>query len=294
MRFENIEAERYDLYKRNFPDNVRARKTEEAILSFRDNIWLEERTADGTLIGAALVNRSAVLMLCVDAPYRNRGIGSALLQKAEAQIKHDGFDTVTVGVGVDYLMPGVPIRGDNVSFFQKRGYTHAWEDCECFDMAMDLADFVPDPEDAVKLGGVVNGIRYRFAKDEDFEGIKSCLEDAAIKFLKYYIPDWLYEEGSKERILIAEDTANGEICGTLLVGLETEVPNVGSVGCTAVELSYRYRGIATNMVRAGTRYLRDAGMRGAFLGYTYSGLDKLYGASGYHITTKYMMAEKTL
>ena len=48
------------------------------------------------------------------------------------------------------------------------------------------------------------------------------------------------------------------------------------------------------MVLAGTRSLRDAGLERAFLGYTYSGLERLYGRAGYRICAYYFMAQKRL
>ena len=46
------------------------------------------------------------------------------------------------------------------------------------------------------------------------------------------------------------------------------------------------------MVKLGTRYLKDLGLKEASLSYTYSDLDILYGASGYEISTYYFMGEK--
>ena len=48
------------------------------------------------------------------------------------------------------------------------------------------------------------------------------------------------------------------------------------------------------MVQIGTKYLRDLGYKYGHLGYTYTGLDKMYGKAGYKVTTKYFMAEKPL
>ena len=49
-----------------------------------------------------------------------------------------------------------------------------------------------------------------------------------------------------------------------------------------------------NMVKLGTKYLKDVGLKNASLSYTYSGLDVLYGASGYEISTYYFMGEKKI
>lgn len=46
------------------------------------------------------------------------------------------------------------------------------------------------------------------------------------------------------------------------------------------------------MVTIGTKYLKDSGMKEAYLGYTYSGLDHMYGYAGYKICIYYMMAKK--
>ena len=79
-----------------------------------------------------------------------------------------------------------------------------------------------------------------------------------------------------------------------MVCLETEGCGLGSVGCTAVHESWQGRKIATDLVIRGTHTLRDCGMESAYLGYTYTGLDKLYGTAGYRICCYYMMAKKSL
>ncbi|MBQ3027606.1 MAG: GNAT family N-acetyltransferase, partial [Lachnospiraceae bacterium] len=94
------------------------------------------------------------------------------------------------------------------------------------------------------------------------------------------------------KVLIATD--GEEVVGTLIVSLETEGAGLGSVGCTTVKPSHQGRHIGVNMVTVGTKYLKDAGMREAYLGYTYTGLDHMYGYSGYKVCIYYMMAKKTL
>ena len=44
----------------------------------------------------------------------------------------------------------------------------------------------------------------------------------------------------------------------------------------------------------GTKYLKDIGLKNASLSYTYTGLDKLYGYSGYRISCYYMMGKKVI
>ncbi|MBQ8845738.1 MAG: GNAT family N-acetyltransferase, partial [Lachnospiraceae bacterium] len=83
-----------------------------------------------------------------------------------------------------------------------------------------------------------------------------------------------------------------DVVGTLFVNLETEGVGIGSVGCTTVKPSHQGRHIGVNMVTVGTKYLKDAGMKEAYLGYTYTGLDHMYGYAGYKVCIYYMMAKK--
>ena len=104
----SIKQELFEIYQRNFPFIERNEDTVRWILGNADNRVIEERNALGRLIGAAVVNQNALLLLCVDAEYRNRGIGTGLLEGAEQAVRDSGFGTIAVGAGFDYITPGVP------------------------------------------------------------------------------------------------------------------------------------------------------------------------------------------
>ena len=106
----------------------------------------------------------------------------------------------------------------------------------------------------------------------------------------YYRDNALYQEGEGARVLIA--VFRDEVAGALIVGAEDIEKGLGSVGCVAVRKGWRGRHIAVNLVTIGTKYLKDSGFREAYLSYTYSGLDRMYGYAGYKICTYFMMAEK--
>ena len=67
-----------DLFERNFPFVVREHSSVLRILGHEGNAVFAERDSKNRLIGAAVVNRGTILMLCVDRPYRRQGIGSRL------------------------------------------------------------------------------------------------------------------------------------------------------------------------------------------------------------------------
>lgn len=174
-------------------------------------------------------------------------------------------------------------------FFCKRGYTHSWKEANCFDMRVDLDDF-DFPKGSI--GDTIDGITYRFAKIDDIPEIMQCTNDAEEEFTQYYQSENLYHEDAKQKVLIA--TNNNEVCGTLIISNGTEEKGLGSVGCTTVSHRYRGKHIGVNMVIFGTKYLKSLGLKHGYLGYTYSGLDKMYGYAGYQICVYYGMAQKTI
>ena len=276
------------LYHQCFPDNVREEALVHTILfdpaDSPFGVYEEEK-----LIGACLVHGRAITMLAVDPQHRRQGIGSALLAEGERRIREEGYPKMTVGVGTDehYLMPGVPMNKGAQTFFEHRGYRHSWGETACLDMDQDLADF-SYTEHAV--GDTIDGITYRWAVPADIPQIEICVGDALESFVPFYQETDHYREGTKAPVLIAEK--DGEVLGTLIVSEEVEGEGLGSVGCTATKKAARGRGIATNLVRLGTRYLKDAGMQRGFLGYTYTGIVPMYGRAGYHVCQQYFMAEK--
>ena len=306
MEMNSPRAKEYAAFFRKcLPFAVRSEKEVERILG--GGIFaVEERLDDGRLKGLAAVSGETIYLLCVDEGYRGQGIGSRLLARAESHIRESGHVRAVLGVGESYLMPGVPtsvrpydeilggeklypeLNDGAVRFFEKRGYVHGWNKCNCFDMRSDL--------DAANLpysvGDTVGGILYRWAGPDDIGGIVECTDDACDDFTVYYRDPKRYAADSEERVLIALD--GDTVVGTLIVSEGSEEAGTGSVGCTTVRHSHQGRHIGVNMTIAGNRYLRDIGLRRGFLGYTYSGLDRMYGYAGYKICCYYFMGEKTL
>lgn len=299
----------YHMFKRNFPFVYREEKTAITIINNENNSIFEKRDSNNKLIGCAIVNENVILLLVVDEAYRNKGLGSGLLKKCEENIMDNSYDNVVLGAGSDYLMPGVPTSrkytesvhenlcpkvNDRASaFFEKRGYVHSWNKCNCFDMKMSLHHFEDNNE---TIGDTINGITFRWAALDDLDEIIDCADDACQyqeeKFSVYYRNPKLYEADHNQKVLVA--VKDNIIVGTLIVSIETEGKDLGCVGCTCVSFKESHQGIGTNLVRLRTRYLKDIGLSNASLGYTYTGLDKMYGAVGYEISTYYFMGEKQI
>ena len=294
----------FDIYERNFPFIVRSKETVLQILNHEENIIIEHRDDQNALIGVSVINQNTILLLCVDKKYRKNGIGTKLLAMSENTIKNNGYDQIILGNGFDYIMPGVPTskryfeaENENLysdidetasNFFTKRGYVHSWN-CNCFDMRLPLKQF---ERNAHHVGDTIGNITYRFATLNDLQGICTCTDDACQEFTKFYQWEELYTPGNNSKVLIA--VFHGEVVGTLIVGLEDNEKHLGSVGCTTVKPAYQGKHIAVNLVTIGTKYLKDIGVENAYLSYTYTGLDHMYGYAGYKICIYYMMAVKML
>lgn len=297
--------ELYDLFRRNLPFVVRSEETARNILGHKENKIFEKRNDKEQLIGASVLRGNTIYLLCVDREYRRQGIGSWLLEQSEKAIKEAGYDEVIIGVGEDYLTPGVPTSKryapsvnerlwsglDEVAstFFEHRGYVHSWGESNCFDMMFSLSE---STREEYSVGDTIDGITYRWATLEDLPEITACTNAACEDFTCWYQEPSMYTGNGCSRVLVA--TCGDTVAGTLIVDIGTEREGIGSVGCTAVRPEFRGKRIAVNMVTLGTKYLKEVGMKDAFLSYTYSGLDRLYGYAGFKICVYYMMAWKKL
>lgn len=294
----------FDIYKRNFPFIIREKETVLRILSNKDNIIICRKDSSNRLIAISVINYKSILLLCVDLQYRNKGIGSGLLKESENIIFKNGYNKVTAGAGFDYIMPGVPCArsryktgskgfcpyiGDNAAdFFSKRGYVHTCG-CDFFDMKISLKDFT---ETGYNINNNIEKIIYRWATPDDINSICECTDDAYQDFTKYYKDNALYSDMGNPGVLAAFH--NNEVCGTLIIKTEDMDNGIGSFGCLTVKHAYQGKHIAINLIKTGTKYLKDTGLKEAFIGYTYSGLDYLYGQAGYKTWIYYMMAEKEI
>lgn len=276
----------YNIYKENLPDIVRSEEVVKRILSDKNNYIISYRDGD-KLIGVSVINENTIYLLCIDKPFQNRGIGTKLLNQSEQYIASNGFKKIIVGAGKEYIMPGIPMNNGAHNFFRKHNYIHSWGDCGCFDMSQLLKDFDYAEH---SIGDTINEITYRWATLNDIDNIVKCVSDAEESFVQYYKNERLYEKGKNTAVLIAEK--DNEVFGTLMVSIETEGKDMGSVGCTTTVHKYRNKGIATNMVKMGTKYLKDIGLSKAVLGYAY--IVNMYSRAGYKISMEYYMGEKAV
>jgi len=280
-------AEIYGLFRKTLPEIIRSPQTVEKTLQDPTNYIISTGNPQKP-DGISVVNKNIILLLCVDSARQNEGIGTYLLQQSEAYISTQGYNNVIIGAGEEYIMPGVPMNNGAHNFFEKRGYTHSWGDTACLDMSQNLDNYSCD----ISIGDVLCDITYRWATAADIASTVECVTDAWKSFVQYYKDETLYEPNSATSVLIAEK--NGEVLGTLMVSQNTEGEGIGAVGCTTTKGAFQGRGIATTLVKLGTKHLKEAGLRKGFLGYTYTDIVGMYARAGYEVCMEYFMAEKQL
>lgn len=280
--------ELYSLYKSCFSgaDIVAEDVFEDVLQRNKLANVITETNQSGSLIGAAITVKDVIAAIFVDKNSRGNGIGSKLLDKAEEHIRQQGNKTAVLGGMVIYQ--GAPIAGDNISFFEKRGYQG--EEITV-NMAAKLADF-----DASKLDiyPAPDYIRFRYEKPEEHEKLLKAIESVEPNWVQYFSKP---SPKSRIKTLIAEDIRNGAIAGFV-----TTEPNAatfehdglitGSMGCVGVVPEYRRLGIGLRMVADGMQKLKEQGDQAVEL--TYIVLTDWYSRLGLKICSRQWMAKKKL
>jgi GNAT superfamily N-acetyltransferase len=96
-------------------------------------------------------SRGWINVMFVDEAYRGKGIGKALVKRAEDKLKEMGAENVTLGAySPNYFFPGIDKNAyaEAMKFFEKMGYT-AGE--ECYSMCKDLHGYKHSTEALDKL-----------------------------------------------------------------------------------------------------------------------------------------------
>ncbi len=271
----------YELYKACFPDYP---------LSFEDFCSMTDIEASAAVIeekdgerltGFAIIGKNNISVIAVDKAYRNKGIGSRLLKRAEKILLEKCVEKISLGCGTNSIFQGVPMDNDNEDaseFFRKRGYE---ESHITYNMDIDTADFEYAALDIPKP----RNIEYRFATESDKEELLKAVEQVATDWVE------LYRECNDEVLLAICD---GEIAGFEMLneydGIFTKnAKKHGCIGCVGTVPKFRKRGIGLDMTARSVQILKDRGCDKVQL--LYLVLDKWYGKLGFYITSTQWMGE---
>jgi GNAT superfamily N-acetyltransferase len=183
----------------------------------------------GDFEGAAVTCGKWLRLLIVDRPARRRGIGSALLKDANAQV-------ICAEPG-NYFIPGVPPH--DVPFFAKHGYV---EKARTWNLEVVLGSSGPR---AVSPRGPEDPRTLQFI-EQNFGKI------------------WRFESSRAAGIVTREE--NGEITG--FAAYEANNRAHGTFGPTGVAKSMRGRGVGRELLLDALAALRDLGYERAVIPWT--------------------------
>lgn len=269
--------EMLDMYNSSFNLIKTTKKVfiERLLLKSKDTVIFCEY--DGNkIIGFSIVNKNAIMLLCVDEKYKGSGIGSQLLQASETEIKKN-YDKVNLGCGETYLIPGVPVdtKSNYSEWFLTRGYKQTWTS---FDMLIDLKtqNYVLE-----------NSLTIRKANAEDLNTIIKVAEEA-------YGDSEVYKKQNINNVYVA--IKDNEIIGLVIIEpnkclYPLSIKNCGIFGCICIKKEYRKHGYGMELLKYALIELQKQNDY-CHIGYTY--LDWWYKKVGATKYIEYTMCEKDL
>lgn len=247
-------------------------------LSARKSATILRHEEDGVLLGFAMLHGEELSLLCVHPDRRRRGIGTALLARAEETIRAGGGRRVRVGGWRSAFLLGA--TAESAPFFEKRGY-RLGEECE--EMTRSMRDFF-SAEFALPVPVGVTFGRYTGDTDALLRAVGSVEED----WKQYY---------GKDTVVFCA-MLDGEIASFCQIEedgacmLSDGKNKIGVIGCVGTVPKYRRRGIGLRMVALASDLLRERECDLCFIHYTT--VAHWYAKLGYKTFLKQIFAHKDL
>jgi ribosomal protein S18 acetylase RimI-like enzyme len=254
-------------------------------------IWQEKR--EDVVLGKGIGWIQAIL---VDAEYRNLGIGSILLQKAEAALKENGIQKIVLGRDPWHYFPGIPEEYIQVEeWFVKRGYSYSKSVHDLYrnNHEDDKEEKLPQCDD----------VTFRLLGADD--------EDTFITFMHRCFPGrWEYEtihyfqrQGTGREFVVLEK--GGQIIGFCRLN-DSKSPliaqntywsplfstELGGIGPLGIDREYRKHGYGLAIVQAAIYFLHQRGIKNIVIDWTE--LIDFYAKLGFNVWKSYSQYEKDL
>lgn len=230
--------------------------------------WVAYDEKQSHIIGFIVIktnrtNTGFIQAVLVDSQYRERGIGSELLSKAEASMKQTQLKCVEAGGGPGCFFPGIPEQYVWVKeWFKTKGYIYR----ETYhDLYRDL-----------RMGK--NCIRRNELSNAKFRIMTLELQDKLIAFLRKTFPVWeqqavqYFKEGGEGREYIVleqaeeiigfcrvNDKYTREIGGNMYWSSLFE-DDAGGIGPVGISDKHQGKGFGYAIVNEGVRLLRSRGV----------------------------------
>ncbi len=247
------------------------------LLGFRNAEILEHRE-NGETVGFALLGGSDLRMLCVRPAWQGRGIGAALLARAEEAARAGGRTRMHIGGYSSGLFIGAP--EPSLGFFTAHGYK-ANDFCE--EMSGDMRAF----SSANYSLPVPDGCEFGWFSG-DWDELLAAVADVDEDWVKYY----------KRGSAVFCGRWQGRVASFCLVDYEMDCMvsdgknRVGAVGCVGTVHAARRRGIGLKNVALACDELHRHGCDLCYIHYT--GVAHWYAKLGFQTVLKQYFCEKKL
>lgn len=231
--------------------------------------------------------------LLVDSDYRNQGIGSGLLARAEAALKRKGVTKISLCGDPWHYFPGLPKEFERqCTWFKKRGYA---EVVTTFDL---MAEYPGNEENQLPA-----------CEGVEFALLQECEKESLISFLHRVFPGrWEYEAlkyfekgGTGREFAVLKK--NGIIIGFCRIN-DGHSPFIaqnvywaplfdeplGGIGPLGVDPKERGKGYGLAIVEAGVYFLRNRGIKRIVIDWT-TFVD-FYGRLGFEVWKEYKALSK--
>lgn len=233
--------------------------------------------------------------ILVDSNYRSQGIGTELLQHAEAILQQKGITQILLGRDMYHYFPGIPSE-DNLTatWFEKRGYRFGGTE-------VDLSKTFEEGE--AIIWPKKSGLEFTLLKEDD--------QEVFLDFLHRCFPGrWeleaiqYFEKGGtgREFVVVKEGEDIIGFCrindtqSPLIMGNTYWDPlfdsELGGVGPLGIDAEKRKNGYGLAVVQAGIAYLRERGIRHIVIDWT--GLIEFYQKLGFEVWKSYKTYQKEL
>ncbi len=242
--------------------------------------------------------RGWVSLLAVHPAYQRRGIGMALLARAEQYLRAQRRTVITLGGDPNHFLPGVPAGRGTLAFFRTAGYVFAGD-------AYDLRRTMRSP--AAHLQGpvlpVARGAMIRALEEADTRGLLTFLDEVFPGRWRYTVGRVLRQGGSIGDVM-------GVVSGRRVVGFAQLYhphsrwigPSIawtwglgrrtGGIGPMGLAPSFRGRGLGLALLDRSVRHLAQLGVKEVVVDWTV--LRDFYGRLGFSVWRHYRHGEKRL
>ncbi len=243
--------------------------------------------------------RGFIAAIAVAPQFQRQGLGTQLLQRAEARLQSLQTDQIWLGANMRHFFPGPPADLPHVeAFFSKAGYQFSGDQ---YDLRGSLKDWqAPATPPAITDG------RYYCTQGQSGE------ETAILEFLGRAFPGrWFYETelffqqgGSPEDITLLKSQAGtiegfqmnyhskNPIIGPSIYWSKLLEPNFGGVGPLGVSKEVRGLGLGLVLVASGLQYLQSRGVIDCVIDWT--NLLEFYGKLNFYPWKHYRKAVKEI